>query len=928
MELDLRREKSPESKRQLVSLPLDVLDLILWFSSTNAYANLLMAGDRLLSTKLRKTRHLTLQWESTSYFDWYNCKSLILSFHRLESLRLTSWSPELLCRQRLESDLFPSTLMTLTLNFRGALELLGPFGHIMQEPLLHLTQLHTLNVSQAHPSTSADIDFRQLPSSLTSLHIHAPGKNYRYHVNELHYLPPNLTSLSLQLNFYDHLGPIVLGQGVPGELASLTDLSIRLCSRNSLEINLVSSHLKRLHVLNGMILYKGLDLLSPDSHLHLAYDWPLESFKSNVYHFEWSNLVCFPPSLTEIGAANMELHNDDLDVLKHMNEDFIAQGASCRHTAPINLRSIELYKPGITLDPHLLPFLPNLAKVSPPLVHVERTSLQTLPKGLNQHLITMPDINLKDAYRLPTFLNSLSVDRFLLYTSSHSHDTVNIAQKSQPRSETQFDDFILHPALDPPMHGLRSLDIHIEFSEELIAYLPRTLEKFSAPMSESTTKLFTIHVNDNAGLPYLSELTFAPHLNPSSSVQECSLLTVPKSITRLVVKNSVSFSKSANMRLLHHSKLMDLTFAVAIDPVVALEEFPSQLKFLHFCFSTGLDLNDVKASLALYNFGRRMHNLKVLSLRDDEAAGTTLLTPMARHSAHPLPTLLQWMQFPMKLKALYLIKSLRLGHKTYAHASELFFLSCLPRRLSAFHAPSWSIHTTIGYRGSYVSRIAYFLSFILMPAIRFQIPLLDPFCGIRIGYLDTHHTTNLYLDVLVRPPQLSVPMSANDSWEESAILNCGLFANVTGHRMEYTFSKPRQLVAPIRFSPAPSAFHISNVLLWLLVSYLYPVSKVAHPWLWYYQWANIVGSSIAFPFVFGKWIHTWWQARHRLYRPEHRGVLILTSIASIIGTFGWAIPAARNFGWFDSILCWTFAVGSSLFRNAVLHYTDHSELTL
>ena len=925
---------------QFATFPVEIINHIASLAGDNAAFLLFLTGSKRLSSKLFRTRDLCLKWTHYAYFSWYDCASFLSCFSQLKALHLTTWSPELSSRERLEPDLLPATLTDLTLDFYDALSILSSSSALVAPLFSKLVSLAHLSISQKCASAAYELDFSHFPSSLRSLHLSSiPSLNAAPWINAstLSSLPLNLESLSLidiSITSDSHLIPVAISCVSPTHggrcQTSLKHLSLSFLDHLGypIEIMFVGPQLRTLDTKNvDDILYGSFSILNPNPksppyHLpaiayrtgravhppptDVSFARPISTLPSVLfpslttlgynavhYSFSWHHLERFPPTLTCLKAPfHLELDpSETLATVKELNNKF-TEDQMPEHALP---KLIErLHNSAIEMNSSVLSQFPKL-RVCSDLQPLSRIDCN-LPPGLLY--LSLEKLQPAQVGLLPPGLTSLTVDHFLP-DGADDWDTIgptlNLYVQQLPAGLKHFD-LRLSP-LVPPMIG----------------YLPYHLEELSAIASCRTMRALKSAIdgqrtvfsfNSNQGPP--SDPQSAPVASISAQGRlkslrklkighrfttaepeslEVSLDTIPQNVTHLTLTSPpfVAVAESASIR--HHTSLQTLVIVerAAMDPMELLPEIPPQLQVLSCTFSSSLDFNDYRCGLVWYNFGQRLTGLRELHIESYPVSHWMIaLNTTDKYKRPSLPSFSIWTRLPTSLRHLLVLKYLRMPPRTLETASLRFAYHCLPRGLAILkthenqnnHFSRDLLHrlnvdilvagSNIWYR-------------VLIPMIKLQFPLLLGGLALTASHCWTStFLTPSFATWLAKfhwlPPNLSVSPLAQD----------GIYELSTGNPPERTSQIPSKLPKHRRgfVSPSGHLLHLSNVLVGLLFAYMFRISKVQHPWLWYYQWLSIAGSAISFPFCLYQYLRS-------KGRPHARDLLSHSSYSSqFVVTFG------------------------------------------
>lgn len=637
-------EPKLSNKASLSVLPADCLVAILSYGLIDLVPKLILTGNKVLILKLRHMRHLSLTWsKSSSFVDWSKASPLIRSLFRLESLELTTWTPLLLSQGPLNPGIFPPSLRSLTLRYCGCAELLQNFhAPALFDPLVSLEYFEI----QDELRTSKYVSLCHFPSSLRSLHIQSKlGRSLEVlgDLTELRFLPSNLETLHLHMF---SIGTASLDEIVyvwPPNLASVTDLSIRVNYGHHLDISSIAPQLKHLNVFAKALRF-GDERDFPFSTAPLRTYFPvLESLDTTMFTLKnWQQLSNLPPSLTvlnvlldtQLGYHSSNRHNVLEDLNEHCEEFGVLQ-----YAAPKLLRRMEPQ---------------NATQIS-----------NIIPKDLRRHfpLLEFPDTTSKIIYE----------------------DLRRVSLTRAPELLTA---------------GLTDLvvDGHL-FEIAFLSHLPRSLERLVFRASEPVLKALVQHSNSGQ-LPHLATLNLlvAPLEADCRDSLGLNRNTVPSTVTNLKVQGNVHYRVSDPCdSLKHHLKLTSMHL-VNFDLITTLPYLPARLQSLDISLSAPVNLAVPDQALALFEMRHHLHHLSHLQASlFSVTKNKPWLLPVSPDNP-PQISLSRWTKLPKALKSLYaqcyLVK-IQLGlvwsTKTLLESSELYALSCLPRGLSSLKLPTQAV---------------------------------------------------------------------------------------------------------------------------------------------------------------------------------------------------------------------------------------------
>lgn len=837
------------------------------------------------------------------------------------------------------------------MHFNGALEMLSPTYHLAETLFAHLTSLTTLNVSQELWNTQSQVDLTHFPSSLRFLRLVSGEEGLLrlwYAISDLTRLPPLLETLVLHLapqrEEFDVLAagtgrdPLVIGEGVPGELSMLTHLSLWVSEKHPLETKLIAANLTYLDAAMGEVLFDGHPVLDPACELTPARCFPrLETLRFyNTHKFLWPHLRRFPPTLTSLGASmdpgfdNFNQQEYDSDqvrygvILNEFNQNTTSPPA---HAIPKNLRFVENFPDfaeSPVLEQHLKHF-PNLVQTKPcaPYLSWEMDLLTNFPS--NFQTLELSYLDILNIPQLPKSITRLLIDKLEANTTS----ALEIGPATGDSMPTKVQ--LPNPIFQPPVYtmpSLSELEIHNSIDNVTIDTFPSSLEKLSIRSSDiNVFKYFTTCANSGR-FPLLKELSLrTSRAFAHDSILELSLETVPLHLQTLHAHNMVIFSRNPCLRLVDHPSLTCLRIYKPIDPLRLLPEVPSGLKYLLACLHPALDFNHCDSALTLYDFGRRMYRLKVMVMfTSPQVDSPNCIIPITKFHSSPV-SIRRWLSLPYELKKLYALRSLPFIHSdTLNHASELFAFSCLPRTLSTFKVPDGTLRSSMDYGFDILQAPALFKAWIGYPALRYFVPFIRSFNPpLDNDEYGTTFRACLAVDAAPRPPQLST--TSGGKWTEHTIVHSLLYGKVTGFPSSQLWARRRSEYPAIHVAPTDTGFHLSNCLIWLFIALYMPITRKNHPILWYYQWANILGSALALPVVWRRWRKSVNSRAQNLYFANHvhfslKSAFAYSAFIGLVANSAIVAPAVLKLGLPSKILFGSVAVLLSLARNYFFHVSN------
>ena len=486
--------KMAQISSPLAALPVEVLDSIAWYASSNASLLLILSGSKVLGSKLRRATRLSLEWTNFAYFSWYDCASFLSRFSQLRTLELTTWSRKLLCRERLEPDLLPSSLTSLTLDFYDALaSLLLPHG-TMKDMTAKLTSLTHLSVTQYSAPTRSQLDFASFPATLKSLRLIAgfiADNNVTFWVNEhqLWSLPPHLESLTLYGLLIRTPSPqdaILFGFNSDTQqphLPSLTSLSL-ISNEYNIDLKYIAAQLRYLKLLNASrVLFDSKLLFAfppayPESEIILRPSiFPkLEFLSTDSFVFDWLHLYALPPTLTALVprfSPAFSTFVQPAEKIAILNREHDATPPA--HALPRNLRKLGSLDTewNSKIDIHLGQEMPLLREL--PQLHLVK-DIHSVGKWLST--LYLEKLHSSEFGLLPPALTSLTLNRLLM----------------DPLEAMECDDSAL---LRLP--SLKYFRLSYALQTPMLEYLPHSLEELDVLVSNSVLKRLKLLIDNETG---------------------------------------------------------------------------------------------------------------------------------------------------------------------------------------------------------------------------------------------------------------------------------------------------------------------------------------------------------------------------------------------------------------------------------------------
>lgn len=759
--------------------------------------------------------------------------------------------------------MFPSSLTSLTMDFQGVFGVLSTRDGFA--PTFFGSCNRLLHLHLADMNTHAEIDLKHFPATLLTLVVKAHPLRHlaSYQYDDLPYLPPDLEKL--HINVLPSWGKaskptIELGANIPGNLASLTDLSIWINHPGSLTTDLIGAHLKRLDVYTTNALTRHGDHKNVFETGNIAECYPvLESLHCNQPVL-WSaaRIQTLPPSLTELAIASAWSQLIKTGMLEERN--VIAERGA-------KIRWIANYEREIPMSCDTLQLFPRLEYLSMRILVKDAGYLgpELLPRSLTQ--VSVEKLSVGQLQLLPPSLTSLK-------TTEITADT----EEKQLLS-------MLPP--DSVLKGLSSLSTNSYIPIELALNLPSSLESLTF-REGSCASLSAIARRSNQGhfprLTYLSITTPFTYEVPMpihpqfGEPWELSLAVVPRTLETLIVAGYVQLSKNEESSLQHLSSLTHLEILDKALPAELFLQLPGGLKVLRFNLSIAIDLGDPKLCLAFWNLRTKLAGLKELELVDS----SKFVTPsVSRLRKTPPLSFREFCALPWPMLKFYLKSMARIRfkqHTTLWEDAYIFGILCLPRSLSKLTIPS-SVHL---WENLVSVSATPELRTVVMATIKYHLPLF------ALPYINTGLHPQREALVRAMPPHISKLSIGRDC------ANVHPFVNTTGMEADEVYKADRatsEIMEP--------CFHAVNLVSWLAFYCFVPRATLQVPFLKVYMWNSIVGSGLTLGITLWRLYKKGLLASHRLSAvkvPIRRSLTLLAFFSPLIALLPW-IAAPSEPGW-------------------------------
>lgn len=677
----------------ILAFPTEVWDLIVPHIEDNGLFKLIYAGNRTLSAKLLQVSDVKAHWMNLRHCNWIECKPFISQFSKLKSLTISSDRPSQIPKSLLSPAMLPSSMVSLTLFFAGALDLL-----VGRTLFLGLQSLESLRVASGASLETLNvgprggwIDLAQFPPGLRHLTMGftAPYKASTYFLKTPEGLPPNLLT-------YDCFAPIrrtnnvVLGSS---ELpSSLTRLAIQVEFNAHIDITHCASTLQVLRVYSGNLKFanKRVERLFSREGLPLRTIFPV----LNTLVLPWGdNLPChifetLPLCLVNLGS-DFDFTNataEDLALCQKLNRLYLESNDPNRPGAPVMIRTLRLSPVSIAVNqsPELDPWMPVFPSLTSCLFsRMDVSSFDGIPKdilSLEANIISAP------LQGLPHSLQTLKCGDLQLQALDEATSSANV---------NEIPDLSLHePIKFPPLVELSITHVYLTLRH--VSILPRTLEKLQCSLdSHEALEALTQKANVDRLLPLLSSLIFNDHLSHSksspSSIIVISLDTIPSTITSLEIGTSVGYAPQADRSLHLHPSLTDLKVTYAEYFEVITHQLPPQLRKLEIKLKRPVDLNLFSNVQLLLDMPKLLEDIDIkLDVRRMHA----WFVPFKHCSLISLISEIRRLpNLPIGYHILKSLPSFIIPTSLLWILSESFALSLIPRRTIVFRAqhPSFNL---------------------------------------------------------------------------------------------------------------------------------------------------------------------------------------------------------------------------------------------
>lgn len=845
------------SKRgtSLLAFPVEVLDEIASHLVQESLRNLLLVGNRSLSARLCQISTIVACWMSSSFCDWRRSMPFVNSFSKLQALTLTvndAYNRPSEVFQPTWPALLPSTLKSLSLDYRGALDVLTGIS-----PFYRLQSLTYLSIYQEIPllnEGSCTIQLLGLPSSLKHLILHSEVKGYGYILEHISALPRDLITFDVNLESYCMPSSQTGHFRFLGDVdhpSSLTHLGISFQQPAMLDIANCSANLRYLRAPAALVSFDT----SRCTRLTSTEGTPIRDILPCLHTLiltgssttPWELFECLPLTLTRLGAL-LDLdptHTlDNLATGRRMNESHRSTAGGDRSGAPMMVRRLEIPDLTIEAKDELLQFLPLFPSLESIELPQASRALQADEIGVCVRSIEVTELSGPLAL-LPRSLQKITC-------SSLDLDLKTVQG------------LLVSPLNVPRLSSLSVSRVPLHL--DLISLLPTSLEhlRLVIPSQESLEAL-AVRCNQ---MPFLTSLIVRVSGSPPPSHLDKVQITVdyiPLTLKSLTLRGTYELPlPPSNLSLAHHPRLTALHLRGPSPPLMALSQLPEQLIRLSITLSAPVDLNNPTEVNLLMSLPKGLHEVHISSATPRSGLNTTTWFTVANPaSLRSLGVRSLTQRNTRRFHLMTALPSWLVSESMRYLVSESFAVSCLPKTVNHFEAPYASnrsmmmMHKRITALQSILERRAD-RSFValLQRLVQYRLPLLGLLMpntyaiDVRPKHKDARY--EFYQEERLRalPPNLSFfdphCSDASETWQRK----------IARSRPEVDLeSKP---LIQNRFT-FRALFHGMNLAIWLHLSFMF--SFEPRSTLNLIRWNHIIGSALALPLQF------------LVHRPALRGYL-------------------------------------------------------
>lgn len=799
MELSIASTSDQSLHFSLATLSVDCFEHIFSFLIPNGVLNLIFTGDKRVISKVCRTSRLSLHWTESRFVDWRKAVPTLALFPKLRSLQLTTWSPQIRTRGPANAVIFPASLVRLDLRFHGSSLLLSAeYAPIL---LSRLVQLEEFSLRDEDSSFGLEMVLHLFPPTLRSLRLASSDQLFDsphlwVDMTKLNQLPETIDTL--------HLHAYTINDAEsdrrltwPSNLASVTDLSLRLSFDLDMAIGSISPQLRRLAFLGNAIFVGAENDVDLNSGPLQSYFPHLESLRTRCFKLKtWDRLKDLPPTLTELAADIRENYSPTPD-LEKLNSDPQAH----RYAAPKNLRRLEKSDGFIFHELSAPAFLMHFPSLILPSYNGDLLkNTKTYENRLGDLAdVTYDEIDLKTIQSLPRSLTALRFNRF----------DSGVLDEHQVRSHLQ---------------SITLLESQAVLDVDLLEILPTSLVTLAVPVIHREV---LIAISKDGVLPNLRNLHLQLEIR-----EACELNTshIPSLLKSLKIKFEFRYDGIV-LNFAQHRHLTDLDLN-KYDLMDLIPLLPTSLQSLRLHPTTAINLAIPQQALILYGLRTQVPNLKELHLSLN-SSWLEVLSPQNL----PRTSFFQSLSLPLPLITLYahahLIKAqagLIFDETTLSDASEQFALSCLPRGLSRLTLPTAGIARKVD--SDYPKMFHW--KRVLVAMVKFQFPLLGLFM-LHGGAPHRHDAT-----VRALPPQISDIRMGEPTFERQ--VSALVFRNAIG--IDPSDFKHPWHQKPVGWLMAP-AHHILNVISLATIARFGPSAWRRNVVLQGMMLANGLGSAIS-----------------------------------------------------------------------------------
>ena len=683
---------SVEPSTSILAFPTEIWDIILPNVEDSGLFKLIYAGNRTLSAKLLQVSNVNAHWMSLRPCDWTQCLPFISQFSKLKSLTIGAQRPSQLPKSPLVPEMLPSSMVSLTLLFAGALDLL--VGKTRFQSLASLEYLRVASGACVENLSTGPrggyIDLSQFPRNLRHLILGylAPYKMGNYFTLRPEGLPEGLITFECPIPIR-RTKKIVWGS--PDHPPSLTYLEFYAEPDCFIEIAHCADTLRTLRVVVGTLLYRN----EPIQRLSSREGIPLRAIfpRLTTLRLSWSSetlpwhiFETLPLSLTGIGSQFSFSTNSDMELCERLNQAYLSSTDPNRPGAPAMIQHLHLSDGTLASaqSPDVnswMRFFPSLRSLTFPKMGI--SAIDELPK----EVVEMKAGNIStDPQRLPRSLMRLFCDSLVL------EDSKALVLDSSPEN--------LDLSLQTHFKFSSLVELHIARSfltTRIISLLPSTLEKLNCSIqSHDVLEALTHRANVEHLLPLLTSLILQNHFHSSNTYGSSTFIsinTIPRTIDTLKLNTIMDFTDpQSECSLRHHPSLTDFTVNYAENFTKIMPQLPPQLVNFAVMLRRPVDLNASEDVQLLSNMPRSLESVR---FERENVKTSAWFTPFTRSSLASLRS--EARRLPSVHLGLHLLRALPssiIPDSMLWILSESFVMSCIPRNVISFSAAQPSFDLT------------------------------------------------------------------------------------------------------------------------------------------------------------------------------------------------------------------------------------------